>query len=700
MSQLLVSEGGIVNIGTYFFNGFSRKPPCCFEKVEIEKNGAGWSSSLPLKTTFSNYSKVKVPSLALTYSEENFFSVAVVRCDTWAIQWVVQTENFLSGSSIESLALLGGDVVCGTYKKNKDKGFFIASRFDIARVDSRENRTSRSFVAKPHQMELAGVNVNALIALEPVSATSFVTLESNGVVRLHELSPKPSEENKYIQKSTVVTDALGKPNKDAALLTRITSSHTFVAVYTPEKVEFLSVENETLWEKPKCQKIPIQTEKDCKIVDVSFAGDFNLLLTLEKTSGKKSAHFYQFHTILPVSNNAVELTAMDKIAVPATPLRHAYNEMTNTSVVFCSTVPLKELEKLSLDEKVASVVRAEFSLEQGPFTSQDVSSVSWKKMENSFTNYQPTEEDMPEGMTGSDALHTGNRGHWTPLQLYYVLENLRGTSTERSFFSIKTSAATHTRLIKQWHNATVGVQKLLSDSSTAPLACVTPWNPRHLRRALRLLSSSELTHLLRTVEECLQTSKTTPYASHPSFTYQSVATAVVDLLLHIVTLSRQVGLVLEESQVATIVALLRASREAGHRLTRPIARIEAVLDSSLQQHALRSLFTQQSSLREEETLQELEENFTGKAREMNWTRQLHTRYPANTWAQYLAQDSDTHLATAEAAAAYLKEAQEFCRRTGRNEEILEVSTWETEGRQPCGDKALDAFERGLLCLEK
>ncbi|RNF15258.1 uncharacterized protein Tco025E_05555 [Trypanosoma conorhini] len=270
--------------------------------------------------------------------------------------------------------------------------------------------------------------------------------------------------------------------------------------------------------------------------------------------------------------------------------------------------------------------------------------------------------------------HTPSGGQWEPIRLHYALAaplSRRKAAGEKSsnvavnVLAIETAPFVHTRLVKQWHNATRGLRCLLDEANNtvgglAPFAVA--WNPRHLRRALRLFSQEGLRLLFGRVADALRAS--TQPGEAPSLFYGAAATAVTDVALQIITLARQVGALLAPEDVAVNALLLRASREAGHLVVNNTARgrllLESVVRSRLANRVLGGVTANHRAAHSgsdptaDEEADAAEAEFLNAPAELRVERALRTKYAPNTWTQHLLRRHGEHSAVVARALQHLQ----------------------------------------------
>ncbi|KEG12789.1 hypothetical protein DQ04_01421030 [Trypanosoma grayi] len=396
----------------------------------------------------------------------------------------------------------------------------------------------------------------------------------------------------------------------------------------------------------------------------------------------------------------------------------------------------------------------ELPLQEGPYTVDVLRTAVWHSLPEPFYTALPTAAEKTTGMAdysgsgdddeGEDAAanyqqevtrllshqqqHHSSIGHREPLRLHYALAMAtsgEGKSDGKddvvvNVLAIETAPFVHTRLVKQWHNATRGLRFLLDgDSYTvdgrAPFAVA--WNPQHMRRALRLLSQDGLRLLFAKVADALRCSSRPDDAA--SLFYGASATAVTDVALQIVTLFRQVGAHLQQEDVAVVAQLLRASREAGHLILNHTTRGGLLLESAVRSRMAKRVLAGAKSRSNTDASDDGKEETEDDAAILNVQSTLHieralySRYATNAWAQQLFAKRSEHAAAVAGAIQHLKAVlpllhqqegrEKEQKQAGDNEEGEESATgmamlpdWVALGQRAHADAAFTEYESALL----
>lgn len=737
-----LSPDGVLWYGGGFVDVLGRRPPATIELAATGKQDGGkWAN--PQTVAFSAFSSDRSAGrssgdtgetkrktyaagghAALGYNGvDTFFSVVVVRCDTWAIQWGVSRAECLERAVIHDLITLTAHTVCGLYSPDsgsKERRLFYGSRLDVPLVRKQENREWRSFMASPRPLH-TGMEKESIIALAVASATSFFALTRDGAVHLVSLEV-PSRREKVdpvpAVRCTKVTQVSLKKNASgaASMVFSGGSDHAFLLVYAKGGTSF-DVVNTRGFSHEAPHAVSRQTvalsQPQGPLERVEFAGPHHIVATC---GSPNQAASLQFFTVIPgEATEAAEIIASPIVPLHRPPIATFYDANGDTHTVVCGSASAADAE---------SLVQCTLSLAAGPYSADVVESASWQPVISRHYEAPPTLDEGERQQLYKDlrALHiaessANGAARWAPLKLFYALTTSTtvkgagsaGGTLATAVFAVTIAPYLHTRLVKQWHNATAGLHALLDK----PAGCANPyalaWNPRHLRRALRLMSQAQLSHAFQLAAGAMRASSSTA-ASDEAVTYAEAATASVDIALHIITLSRQTGAALSDEDVETVVLLLRASRETGHVVLRHSSRMELLLDSCLQQRAMNRLLGRKMTPAAFTTTEEEEEKehtsadggtalapgrgFFGLPGDLRAERALRTRYTANAWAQNLQRDAARHHAAASRAAELLQGLSE----EGRG--AHQLSDWESIGRRPHPDAVLTQFESTLVRQEE
>ncbi|KPI89584.1 hypothetical protein ABL78_1352 [Leptomonas seymouri] len=429
---------------------------------------------------------------------------------------------------------------------------------------------------------------------------------------------------------------------------------------------------------------------------LAFAGPFHLCFCSNRAQKN-----VQFCGLLPGST-ALEAMVFDPLTAPYEPVGVFYNDTDERIVLLSSSLGCMRFAASSNVLRMRSIIATSLDFSAGPFGQNSLEAASWTSVANPYRHHGPQTSYFSEidsdKMEGEDVQVLKNAtaqsaGRWTPLTLCYALTtNSAPRKTDVAVFSVETAPFLHTRLIKQWHNATAGLKKVIGTVSTRFYSAVAlPWNPRHIRRALRLLSQGELSALLHSIAIAISASE----HLSSSVTYADATTAAVDVALHVITLARQMGAVLQPRDVKAVTIILRACRECGHELLRYASRMELLMESCLQQKAMNRVLRRRTSSTEggdDTTAQEFGKGFYGISAELQTERTLRTRYTSNTWAQHLATHEPAYRSAGAGALRFLSLVKRGSEGTGDRA----LSDWRRLGTDPHQDPILDGFEQSLL----
>lgn len=648
--------------------------------------------------------------VAMVYDNADlFFSAVVVRCDTWAVQWGVERSACLADARVTHFTNLCANIVCGVAvsasasAQTKVEHLFIATRFDVPTADRKVNKEWRQFLAAPRAIE-TGFEDEGVACIAANGKNSFLLLTLQGTLVLVQL-------NADVLKSKQKTDApffevkcMGGKLRSVTKKSRLVvyndgSAHMYAAVYSQGGCEVQLIQfAENTSDTADTSQLFAVTEVAAGVpVDaLAFAGPFHLCFC-----SRRAQENVQFCGLVPGSA-ALEAMLFEPISAPYEPLGVFYSDADERVVLFSSSLGSSQFGAASDAQKLSSLIEASIEFSAGPFGQGSLAAVSWTPVANLFRHHGPqtsrlVEEDSERAEDEDvqvlrDATAHG-AGRWTPLALCYALTNSKASrKTDVAIFSVETAPFLHTRLIKQWHNATAGLKKILGAVSTRSYGAVAlPWNPRHVRRALRLLSQAELSSLLHCVATAILASER---LSSPVM-YSNATTAAVDVALHVISLARQMGAVLQPEDVRAVAVMLRACRESGHELFRYASRMELLMESCLQQRAMNRVLRRRGASTQgsaDTITQELEGSFYGISSELQTERMLHTRYTSNTWAQHLATHESSHRRVGAEALRFLS----FLKHGGESARDRGLSDWRRLGSAPHQDPVLDEFEQTLL----
>lgn len=729
-SRIVISSKGVLSCGSNFVDTLSTQPPVTFQYVSKDSTGRPVSPDLTTFTTFGTARSVRTKQAdngksnmkkrkpakefqegghaALYYRQSNsFFSILVARCDSWAVHWAVG--NFSANCEVVELHALNAHLVAGICVSGGSKrSLFVASRYDTPLAKREDNRLWRQFVAEPRIIE--SKFDGEIITMTPAGPSSFVVLTSTGAlslvtVDLEVLAKGGDNDASVSQKQLLAKAVSATPSASTKMVFRLADEDTveeekstlaiFAAGQSFLVLAFFAGSLEESGVRTAVKKIDVAAKSE--VSGMQFCGSRFLSLFL---SGSSSA--VQFVTLTPSSDTAIFDTAVSEhVSLKYCPVACTFNSRKKTQSVICSA-------SASGEPTLTDLIQATLPLAGGPYAASAVARAVWRPVHDPYRHYDPRtaveKSEASELFKDLQLLgeHGGSEGGlWVPLELFYCLarkENARAADRcDVAVFSVKTAPFLHTRLIKQWHNATNGLRQALQSGEPVEHSLSFAWNPRHLRRALRLMNQDELSG---TFHSAAATARTSAYAE--------VATSAIDAALQIVSLSRQLGAVLSPQDVETVAVLLRASRALGHESLRYGSRMGLLLESTLQQRRMNRLLRQQDTPAATATNENEEEaegkgptaslgaEFFGLPGELRTMRTLQTRYTASTWAQPLREGMAGHKATAAAAGRYMAEvAAEL--------DLASVprraTTWEETGRRSHGDAAFENFESTLLTSE-
>lgn len=731
MQRAAVSRDGKIAWGSHFASCHGERVPATIRLVTKEGEGEAVEadhvafSAFGVRRPGGKASHSAGDHVALAFNASDSFATVLVRCDTWAVQWAVEKVGCLADAATTHLAALCANIVCGvaqpvkgTSSPSSAQCIFVASRLDVPVQSRKENKEWRQFMAPPRRVatELEEEGVAAIAAFDKNTLLVLTLAGTLALVHLdvRALKGQPSSSTAF---ATVerLSCKVSKPIRSARMAVfNDEKEHAFVAVYAApaKKVEVVQLPQVAAADKtarPPRSAVAatvLSVTTSIPVEDVCFAGPFHLALTCARAKEN-----LQFIGLVPGAG-AVEAMPFDALTVPRVPFSTFYDDLAEELVVVASSSSSHDsaaFVAMPNAQKIASLIETTLSLAAGPCSQTSLLRAAWSLVVNPFRHYGPRtrhHDANAEGESGADAEEedlqvlqdTGARagGRWSPVTLCYALATLQSTSrhTRVAVFAVETAGFLHTRLIKQWHNATAGLKMILaSAAATHTAALALPWNPRHIRRALRLLSQRELSALLHRVATTIAASE---QVSSPVW-YADATTTAVEVALHTITLARQMGAPLGPEDVRTVAVILRAARESGHELLRYASRMELLMESQLQQRAMSRVLDRRTPAEasggaSEVAAQSLEGNFYGIAAELQTERTLHTRYAANAWAQHLAAHKTQYQAEAEGAARLLAAA--LSQSPAEAERAL--SDWRRLGAAPHQDPLLDQFERALL----
>jgi hypothetical protein len=721
MEHLSISKDGKLGCDGCFTSCLGN---CVPGAINLLKSVGGKEVILPDHVVFSafrvtRFSRLGVDAVynpgdhvAITYNDaDSFFSIAVVRCDTWAVQWGVERTACLAGAQVAHLANLCANTVCGvaTSKAGSTQPLqqcvFVATRFDVLVTSRKANKEWRQFLAVPRAIE-TGFEDEGVACIAAFDENSFLLLTLKGSLVLVQLNADALKGKRKSDAPFFVVKLVSNKVRNVSEKSRLVvynngADYVYAAVYTAgekkvQLIQFADSADEPAGGSESCSVIEVAA--GVPVDTLSFTGPFHLCFCSSRAEKN-----VQFCGLVPGSAG-LETMTFELLTAPYKPCGVFYNHAEERVVLLSSSLDCTKFAAASGTQKLSSIIATSLDFSAGPFGQDSLVSASWTAVANPFRHHRPRvsqlaehdsdrEEDVDVQVLRDATTH--GAGRWTPLTLCYALTTTASAASHKksiAVFSVETAPFLHTRLIKQWHNATAGLKEILGAVSTRSYnAVVLPWNPRHIRRALRLLSQGELSSLLHSIATAISACER---LSSPVM-YSDVTTAAVEMALHVVSLARQMGAVLQPGDVRAVAIMLRAGRECGHELLRYTTRMELLMESSLQQRAMNRVLRRRTSPvhgGEDVAAQGLADNFYGISAELQTERTLHVRYTSNTWAQHLAAQESFYRSTGTEALRLLSLVKQGNTNTGDGA----LSDWKRLGAAPHQDPVLDEFEQALL----
>ncbi|ORC89442.1 uncharacterized protein TM35_000122170 [Trypanosoma theileri] len=686
--------------------------------------------------------------------------------------------------------LVGGEG--GKNGKNSKKELYIATKADVPRTTKRENRQWRSFLADARLVVTGFesedlCSIQALSATRfllvtgtgrlvriTVSITPEVEVKSTEVTLLS-LNNTTVESRKNVSFRMAVSSAVGNSSEEL----------TYVAVFTPggracHVLGLIAAKKETV-SKPHIISIP----KGTTIERVEFAGPHILLVTLLYTDTKTFG--FHFTCLVPPespSETSFSCVSFDAIHMTAhrVPVMTMFNPEKEMHIVVTDrrhygeghTSKDSNKSNNKHDKKEGSwwthLEYTELPLQEGPYTREVLQSATWHSLPEPFHTRIPTlggkggnnreveDDDKEEDSEDAAADYQqelamlnqrGSSGLWEQVRLHYPLAaktsfSSSSDASEKSVpteegnrdvsitvLAIETAPFVHTRLVKQWHNAARGLRILLDGQSNNSTVGGLPsfaiaWNPQHMRRSLRLFTQDGLRLLFTKMALTLRGS--TEEENAATLFYGVAATAVTDMALQIITLSRQVGAQLRQEDVEVVVELLRASRAAGHLIVNSTSRSKLLLESAVRSRLANHVLTVEKKRnhgssdengneeKEEEEEEEGGTTFYNLPNELRVERALHVRYAPNAWTQQLRVKSSDHAAAVAGAIQHLKtiapllqqqqeqqeegEKEDSSLHNGKKGNIALLPDWVMLGQRAHPDSAFTEYESVLFHTSK
>ncbi|KPA78208.1 putative mitochondrial hypothetical protein [Leptomonas pyrrhocoris] len=721
MSHLSISKDGKLGCGSCFtscqgncvpgtinlFNGVGERAIVHPDHVAFSSFGVARSTRLGAESVYNPGDHV-----AMVYNDANTsFSTVIVRCDTWAVQWGVERSACLADARVVHLVNLCANTVCGiatsksTTTPPGEQRVFIATRFDVPSTSRKANKEWRHFLAAP-RIVVTGFENEGIVRVVAYDRNSFLLLTLKGSLALVRLNVDVLKSKQKTDVGLFEARLVGSKLRGVSAESRLVvyadddADRAYAAIYSLGGSEVQLIQfSRNISESVDAPELAVVTEMTTGVpVDtLAFAGPFHLCFC-----SNRAQQNVQFCGLVPGAA-ALETMMFDPLTAPYEPLGVFYNDADERVVLLSSSLGCTTFAAASDVQKVSSIIETSLDFSAGPFGQDTLKTVSWSSVANPFRHHGPRtsrfagkdsdqEDDGDVQVLEEATAH--NAGRWTPLTLCYALaSNNTPRGTDVAIFSVETAPFLHTRLIKQWHNATAGLKQVLGAVSTRSYTAVAlPWNPRHIRRALRLLSQGELSALLHGIAVAISASE----RMSSSVAYADATTAAVGMALHVITLARQMGAALQPDDVKTVATMLRACRECGHELLRYASRMELLMESCLQQKAMSRILRRRPASTQggdyDTATQDLERNFYGISAELQTERTLHTRYTFNTWAQHLASHESSHRSAGAGALRFLS----LVKRGNESAGDRALSDWRRLGTAPHQDPVLDTFEQTLL----
>nr|CCC51104.1 conserved hypothetical protein, fragment [Trypanosoma vivax Y486] len=629
-----LSATGRVSLGASFVDIYGRRPPARLEAVGALALGST-STSLPLVSwsAFSGARKghssasgihkaadhvaVAFGRSALSLAGSAFFHVGVFRCDTWALQWAVRLNSKSEAGQVADVVCLSAYTVVflvkfGDNKKKTHEKLYVASKLDLQHDELGTSNKWRPFLTEAYNVDTGFPSEN-ICSIQPFSPSSFLLLTTAGRLVRVTVTNSPKVVTRSEEVATLEPVEYNSANKSVAL-----SLVSSTAVTSGDCVTAVDQESETRpafavvyaaggsayhvldLKNPKLNKWQtITVPKKTTIKRVEFAGPYMIVATL--SHGKSDSFALQFTCVAPSGPSAEPSFECSSFELVKMPLHR----------VPLATIFDEEREVHTIlvqyNHRVAS---AGASHDSEPYQRR-----WWSLLEYA-------ELPVHEGPYTTDTLQ---KATWWPVPEPY-----------------RVPAAAATR-------------------GLSPFA--VSWNPRHVNRALLLLSQERFCFLFSKAAAFLRDS-TTP-EKIPELLYGTAASAVVDMALQMITLTRRVGACLRQEDVELVVRLLRASRSTGHMIVKHITRGHLLLESTVRRRmADRVLagFHERGNVVTADAGQEGDAGETTEAdmfhnvpSEMRIERTLHCKYAPNVWTQRLIEKSPKHAEVVSGAIQYLSQ---------------------------------------------
>ncbi|KAG8342409.1 hypothetical protein ERJ75_000272000 [Trypanosoma vivax] len=658
---------------------------------------------------------------ALSLAGSAFFHVGVFRCDTWALQWAVRLNSKSEAGQVADVVCLSAYTVVflvkfGDNKKKTHEKLYVASKLDLQHDELGTSNKWRPFLTEAYNVDTGFPSEN-ICSIQPFSPSSFLLLTTAGRLVRVTVTNSPKVVTRSEEVATLEPVEYNSANKSVAL-----SLVSSTAVTSGDCVTAVDQESETRpafavvyaaggsayhvldLKNPKLNKWQtITVPKKTTIKRVEFAGPYMIVATL--SHGKSDSFALQFTCVAPSGPSAepsFECSSFELVKMPLhrVPLATIFDEEREVHTILVQYNHRVASAGASHDSEPyqrrwwSLLEYAELPVHEGPYTTDTLQKATWWPVPEPYRVPAAAATavggsaavDEHGDTTTSDFQHdlaqlsqSQSSGYWEPICLHYPVAHAEikdgGGSREVEDVSVcviavETAPFAHTRLSKQWPNGTQGLWHLLvqsDDNNGLTVRGLSPfavsWNPRHVNRALLLLSQERFCFLFSKAAAFLRDS-TTP-EKIPELLYGTAASAVVDMALQMITLTRRVGACLRQEDVELVVRLLRASRSTGHMIVKHITRGHLLLESTVRRRmADRVLagFHERGNVVTADAGQEGDAGETTEAdmfhnvpSEMRIERTLHCKYAPNVWTQRLIEKSPKHAEVVSGAIQYLSQ---------------------------------------------
>ncbi|CCW63000.1 unnamed protein product [Phytomonas sp. EM1] len=599
---------------------------------------------------------------------------------------------------ILKIELLDAHLLCGLASTNcNEHRLFLGSRLDCKYVTGKTNRSLRHFIAQPRFLKL-GIEAEKIITIAATSPNSIIALTelcSLYLIKI-EFDFNGQELNWTISEKLVITEKIKCVPKEAEMIFSTNGESNTLVVYSQESSTLNTISFSTDYENLSGTVSQITVPHNFRLRRVEFVGSYYFVMTLEECSSHKPA--FQFVSFFTSGEGTHEFVQHEVLPLKKVPVASYFNTETEEHVIVCvnmaSWSPILE-QDLNTD----LLVQSKFTFLNGPYSSKAVTAAIWKPFHTArgtdqvLTSFEYAEDDI-NAIQSLIAPKDTNPA--SSLRLFYALLNstVKGSS-EVAVFCVDTLGYIHNRLVKQFHNATQGLQQLLSTRHPIKHPFLLSWNPRHLRRALRLLGQEQVDALFHDIAEVMRSSVSG--SIFEASRYGEISTAGCSIAMHIITLSKQMGVVLDPKDTEILAALFRSSREISHECLAYLSRMKLILESCIQQRRINNLlYIGQGRITEipenEEANSAQGAEFFPVSNYFHSNQALQTKYDMNSWADILQTHMSHHIQVAESAMQYITDAYDF--NLTSKDKVL--SDWQFLGREPNLDSTFNRFESTLM----